>query len=103
MSHIFFYPVARVLGRELAGAGFTVVTGGGPGLMEAANCGAKDVNGRSIGCNIQLPKEQLPNAFLDRFLQFNYFFVRKLILAKYSYAFVAPLKDLEPWMRYSKF
>lgn len=84
-----YYGVARQIGRELARAGFTVVTGGGPGLMEAANRGAKDVNGHSIGCNISLPKEQTPNPYLDRFLEFKYFFARKLILAKYSYAFIA--------------
>jgi hypothetical protein len=87
-SHIF-YKQAREIGSELANAGFTVMTGGGPGIMEAANRGAKDVNGRSVGCNISLPKEQEPNPYLDLFVEFNYFFVRKLMLAKYSYAFVA--------------
>jgi uncharacterized protein (TIGR00730 family) len=87
-SHIF-YKQAREVGSELANAGFTVMTGGGPGIMEAANRGAKDVNGRSVGCNISLPKEQEPNPYLDLFVEFNYFFVRKLMLAKYSYAFVA--------------
>jgi uncharacterized protein (TIGR00730 family) len=84
-----YYAVARELGRELAKAGFTVMTGGGPGLMEAANRGAKDVGGRSIGCNIQLPKEQKPNPFLDTWITFRHFFVRRLMLVKYSYAFVA--------------
>jgi uncharacterized protein (TIGR00730 family) len=84
-----YYALARDLGRELARAGFTVMTGGGPGLMEAANRGAKDVGGRSIGCNIKLPKEQQPNSFLDNWITFRYFFVRKLMLVKYSYAFVA--------------
>ena len=84
-----YYETVRQLGHNLARAGFTVVTGGGPGLMEAANRGAKSANGRSIGCNIRLPKEQVPNRYLDRFLEFNYFFSRKLILAKYSHAFVA--------------
>src|SRR5689334_22156942 len=84
-----YYRVARECGMELAKAGFTVMTGGGPGLMEAANRGAKDVGGRSIGCNIQLPHEQKPNAYLDQWLDFRYFFVRKLMLAKYSYAFIA--------------
>ncbi|HVK07275.1 MAG TPA: TIGR00730 family Rossman fold protein [Gemmataceae bacterium] len=84
-----FYALARDLGRELARAGFTVMTGGGPGIMEAANRGAKDVGGRSIGCNIRLPKEQRPNAYLDNWITFRYFFVRKLMLVKYSYAFVA--------------
>ena len=84
-----YYALARDLGRELATAGFTVMTGGGPGLMEAANRGAKDVGGRSLGCNIALPREQKPNPFLDTWITFRYFFVRKLMLVKYSYAFVA--------------
>ncbi len=87
-SHTY-YKQAREVGSELAKVGFTVMTGGGPGIMEAANRGAKDVNGRSVGCNISLPKEQVPNPYLDLFVEFNYFFVRKLMLAKYSYAFVA--------------
>jgi uncharacterized protein (TIGR00730 family) len=87
-SHAY-YAQARAVGAELAKAGFTVMTGGGPGIMEAANRGAKDVNGRSVGCNIVLPMEQHPNAYLDQFVEFHYFFVRKLMLAKYSYAFVA--------------
>ncbi len=84
-----YYAMTRELGAELARAGFTVLTGGGPGLMEAANRGAKDVQGRSIGCNIILPAEQRPNVYLDDWVQFRYFFVRKLMLAKYSYAFIA--------------
>lgn len=84
-----YYDLARNLGAELARAGFTVMTGGGPGIMEAANRGARDVQGRSVGCNIVLPKEQEPNPYLDAFVEFRYFFVRKLMLAKYSYAFVA--------------
>jgi len=64
------------------------MTGGGPGIMEAANRGAKGVGGRSVGCNIQLPVEQKPNAYLDKWVEFRYFFVRKLMLVKYSYAFV---------------
>jgi uncharacterized protein (TIGR00730 family) len=84
-----YYLQAREIGAELAKSGFTVMTGGGPGIMEAANRGAKDVNGRSVGCNIVLPKEQQPNPYLDLFVDFRYFFVRKLMLAKYSYAFVA--------------
>ena len=67
----------------------TVMTGGGPGLMEAANRGARRAGGQSIGCNILLPKEQEPNPYLDRMVEFRYFFVRKLMLLKYSYAFVA--------------
>ena len=83
-----YYTMAREVGRLLAMSGFTVMTGGGPGIMEAANRGAKDVKGRSLGCNIALPKEQKPNAYLDSWLEFNYFFVRKLMLVKYSYAFI---------------
>ena len=84
-----YYGQTREKGRRLAEAGFTVMTGGGPGLMEAANRGAKDAGGRSLGCNIRLPEEQLPNPYLDRWLLFRYFFVRKLMLVKYSLAFVA--------------
>ncbi len=84
-----YYRIVRELGQKLAQKGFTVLTGGGPGLMEAANRGAKDMNGVSIGCNITLPHEQKPNPYLDRWIQFRYFFVRKFMLAKYSYAFVA--------------
>jgi len=83
------YEFTRQVGTELAKSGFTVMTGGGPGLMEAANRGAKDVGGRSIGCNILLPHEQKPNQYLDMWLEFRYFFVRKMMLAKYSYAFIA--------------
>jgi hypothetical protein len=82
------YGQARELGRRVARAGFTVMTGGGPGVMEAANRGAKDVGGRSLGCNILLPMEQKPNPDLDRWITFRYFFVRKVMLVKYSYAFV---------------
>jgi len=64
------------------------MTGGGPGLMEAANRGAKQAGGRSIGCNIELPHEQQPNAYLDRWITVRYFFVRKVLLVKYSYGFV---------------
>ena len=84
-----FYGLARETGRELARAGFTVMTGGGPGIMEAANRGARDVGGRSVGCNIELSREQRPNPYLDRFITFRHFFVRKVMLVKYSYAFVA--------------
>ncbi len=83
------YALARAVGRALARAGFSVMTGGGPGLMEAANRGAKEVGGLSIGCNIALPKEQRPNPYLDRTVTFRYFLVRKLMLVKYSYAFIA--------------
>jgi uncharacterized protein (TIGR00730 family) len=83
------YDLAREIGRELARSGFTVMTGGGPGLMEAANRGAKDVGGRSVGCNIELREEQRPNSYLDEWITFRHFFVRKLMLVKYSYAFIA--------------
>ena len=84
-----YYAMARAIGHGLAELGFTVVTGGGPGIMEAANRGAREARGRSIGCNIQLPKEQAPNPYLDRWITFRHFFVRKVMLVKYSYAFVA--------------
>jgi len=84
-----YYQLGEELGAALAGLGLTVMTGGGPGLMEAANRGAKHAGGRSIGCNIQLPREQRPNPYLDQMVEFHYFFVRKLMLIKYSYAFVA--------------
>jgi uncharacterized protein (TIGR00730 family) len=84
-----YYVVAREVGQRLARAGFTVMTGGGPGIMEAANRGAKEVGGYSVGCNIELPQEQRPNPYLDRWVTFQDFFVRKLMLVKYSYAFIA--------------
>ena len=84
-----YYALGQEVGERLADIGLTVMTGGGPGLMEAANRGARGRGGRSIGCNIQLPKEQAPNPYLDRMVEFRYFFVRKLMLLKYSYAFVA--------------
>ena len=83
-----FYTIARQLGHEIVKLGFAVITGGGPGLMEAANRGAKEAGGRSVGCNIILPKEQKPNIYLDRWVTINYFFIRKILLTKYSYAFI---------------
>ena len=83
-----YYRLAREVGQQVSRAGFAVMTGGGPGIMEAANRGAREAGGRSVGCNIRLPKEQRPNAFLDHWVEFRYFFVRKVMLAKYSYAFV---------------
>jgi uncharacterized protein (TIGR00730 family) len=83
-----YYTLARQMGARIAELGFTVMTGGGPGIMEAANRGAKEAGGVSIGCNIKLPHEQQPNPYLDRFVEFRYFFVRKVMLVKYSYAFV---------------
>jgi uncharacterized protein (TIGR00730 family) len=83
-----YYRLARRAGAEIARLGFNVMTGGGPGIMEAANRGAKDVGGRSIGCNIILPEEQKANPYLDQLVTFRYFFVRKVMLIKYSQAFV---------------
>jgi uncharacterized protein (TIGR00730 family) len=83
-----YYETGRALGAALARAGYTVMTGGGPGLMEAANRGAREAGGGSLGCNIRLPREQQPNAWLDRFVEFEHFFVRKVMLVKYSCAFV---------------
>ena len=83
------YALTRRMGSALARAGFTVMTGGGPGLMEAANRGAREAGGASVGCNIVLPVEQKPNGYLDRWVETRSFFVRKVVLAKYSYAFVA--------------
>ncbi len=83
-----YYAVAREMGRNLVRLGFTVMTGGGPGIMEAANRGAKEGGGRSVGCNIKLPKEQKPNTYLDHWVIFDHFFVRKVLLFKYSYAFI---------------
>jgi uncharacterized protein (TIGR00730 family) len=83
-----YYELARQTGFALAREGFTVMTGGGPGLMEAANRGAKEAGGRSIGCNVMLPHEQTHNPFLDKVVTFYYFFVRKVMLVKYSYAYL---------------
>lgn len=83
-----FYEFTRKAAGEFAQLGFTVMTGGGPGLMEAANRGAKEAGGRCVGCNIELPTEQLPNPYLDKWVQVRHFFVRKILLVKYSFAFV---------------
>jgi uncharacterized protein (TIGR00730 family) len=82
------YLQAEKLSRELAGRGYTVITGGGPGIMEAGNKGAFEVGGRSIGLNINLPHEQAPNPYQSDSVSFKYFFVRKVMLVKYSTAFV---------------
>lgn len=83
-----YYIQTRELAGRIAQLGFTIMTGGGPGIMEAANRGAKDVGGRSVGCNIVLPHEQFENPYLDKSVTIKYFFVRKVLLLKYSYAFV---------------
>ena len=84
-----YYEAARAISARIStDLGFTIMTGGGPGIMEAANRGAREANGPSVGCNIQLPHEQSANAYLDKFVNIRYFFVRKVLLIKYSYAFV---------------
>lgn len=83
-----YYSLTRGVSAQIAKLGFTIMTGGGQGLMEAANRGAKDVHGRSVGCNIVLPHEQIPNAYLDKWVSIRYFFVRKTLLIKYSFAFI---------------
>ncbi|MGY4386474.1 uncharacterized protein (TIGR00730 family) [Pedobacter sp. UYP24] len=83
-----YYELTRNAGSAFAKLGFTILTGGGPGLMEAANRGAKEAGGRSVGCNIQLPVEQKPNPYLDKWIYLNHFFIRKILLVKYSFAFV---------------
>ncbi|WP_395626293.1 TIGR00730 family Rossman fold protein, partial [Daejeonella sp.] len=83
-----YYKLTRKAAGEFAKLGFTIMTGGGPGIMEAANRGAKDVGGRSVGCNIQLPQEQKHNPYLDKWVEIKHFFVRKVLLVKYSFAFV---------------
>ena len=84
-----YYNMARTSARLLAGYGFSIMTGGGPGIMEAANRGARDVKGKSVACNITLPSEQKPNPYLDTFVEFNHFYVRKVMLMRYSCAFLA--------------
>ncbi|MGH7244523.1 MAG: TIGR00730 family Rossman fold protein [Phycisphaerales bacterium] len=83
-----YYDLARQIGARIAKLGLTTMTGGGPGIMEAANRGAKEAGGASIGCNIILPQEQEPNPYVDKFVEFRYFFIRKVMLVKYSYGFV---------------
>lgn len=82
------YESSREIGKGIAGMGFTTMTGGGPGTMEAANRGAFEAGGRSVGCNIKLPFEQRPNPYVQTSITFQHFFVRKVMLVKYSYAFV---------------
>jgi len=83
-----YYELSRQVGRKLAEAGLAVITGGGPGIMEAANRGAHEVGGLSYGLNIILPHEQKPNPFIDENIEFHYFFVRKVMLVKYSCAYI---------------
>ncbi len=83
------YALGRAVGADLARAGYTVMTGGGPGLMEAANRGAQEAGGRSAGCNVHLPVEQHPNPYVDWSMTFRHFFVRKVMLVKHSVGFVA--------------
>ncbi len=83
-----YYKAAREFGKRIAKMGFTTLTGGGPGIMEAANRGAFENGGESVGCNIKLPFEQKPNPYIQTSLTFNYFFIRKVVLVKYSYAFI---------------
>ncbi|MFN0049397.1 MAG: TIGR00730 family Rossman fold protein [Cytophagales bacterium] len=83
-----YYEMAREMGAKISKSGFSVMTGGGPGIMEAANRGAKEAGGKSVGCNIILPFEQNPNPYLDIWVDIRYFFVRKVFLLKYSYGFV---------------
>ncbi len=83
-----YYSKARSFGKSIAQLGFATMTGGGPGIMEAANRGAFENGGMSIGCNIRLPFEQKPNPYVNRSITFEHFFVRKVLLVKYSYAFI---------------
>src|SRR6187397_1461469 len=83
-----FYIAAREFGKRISGLGFVSMTGGGPGIMEAANRGAFENGGISVGCNIQLPFEQKPNPYMNRSITFEHFFVRKVLMVKYSYAFI---------------
>ena len=83
-----YYVMAEEIGRAIASTGFTVMTGGGPGIMEAANKGAMEAGGYSVGCNIRLPREQEPNSYMHEWVTLDYFFVRKVLLLKYSYAFI---------------
>jgi hypothetical protein len=87
-EHHQYYQLSREVGGALVGLGFTVMTGGGPGVMEAANRGAREAGGVSVGCNIELPFEQKPNPYLDAWVTTEYFWVRKVLLVKYSYAFI---------------
>ena len=86
-DHIY-YKQAREIGKRIANLGLVTMTGGGPGIMEAANRGAFEAGGKSVGCNIQLPFEQTPNPYVQTSITFSFFFIRKVLLVKYSYAFI---------------
>ena len=83
-----YYKLAQDCGAGIANLGFTTMTGGGPGIMEAANRGAFEAGGRSVGCTIKLPHEQITNVYMHDFVSVDYFYVRKVLLIKYSYAFI---------------
>lgn len=83
-----YYIAAREIGKQIAESGLTMMTGGGPGIMEAANRGAFEAGGTSLGCNIQLPFEQHINPYVHKSITFEHFFVRKVLLTKYSYGFI---------------
>lgn len=83
-----YYKMAYDAGKKISNEGLTVLTGGGPGIMEAANRGAFENGGRSVGCNIKLPQEQQPNKYMHKWVTIKYFFVRKVLLVKYSYGFI---------------
>jgi len=87
-KHDKYYELAEEIARKIALAGYAVISGGGPGIMEAANKGAREANGKSIALNIGLPEEQVPNPYANISLYFRYFFVRKVMFVKYAYAFV---------------
>lgn len=87
-EHHEYYKKAQEVGEQISALGFTVMTGGGGGIMEAANRGAYEAGGVSIGCNIILPEEQKPNPYMHKWITFKHFFIRKVLLLKYSYAFV---------------
>src|SRR6056300_510913 len=82
------YKEAKLMAAKISELGFTILTGGGPGIMQAANQGAREAGGKSVGVNIELPFEQKPNPFLDVWVDIRYFFVRKVLLFKYSFGFI---------------